>query len=405
MDAAAYYGLPGQIVNTIAPYSEADPVALLMHVLVGTGNMLGRGPYALVEKTEHTCGEFVVLVGDTSKARKGQSWSTPRYLLAQADEHWAATRIRSGLSSGEGLIFNVRDARYETDRKGTTTCVDEGEQDKRLLVFEPELATVLRRMQGELNTVSSIIREAWESGTLGTLTKNSPLRATDAHISIIAHVTREELVATLNEISRANGFANRFLYALVRRARPLPSPGEIPEAALAPLVKELQALARPWRGPLHRDADAEALWCEIYPKLSEGEAGLVGAILARSEAHVLRLSIIYAALDRSDLIREPHLRAALAAWRYSEDSVRQIFGQVLGLTTADTILAALKAQGPLTRTQISELFKRHKPAAEIDSALYLLVQAGKAVCTMTPPVGGVGRSVETWAAKEAKDAK
>jgi hypothetical protein len=130
----AYYGLPGRIVAAIEPHSEADPVAILMHLLVAAGNLLGRGPHALVEKTEHTCGEFVAFVGDTAKGRKGQAWSTPKWMLGQVDEVWAKTRIKSGLSSGEGLIHNVRDPRWGVDKKGQPVLEDEGESDKRLLI-------------------------------------------------------------------------------------------------------------------------------------------------------------------------------------------------------------------------------------------------------------------------------
>jgi hypothetical protein len=97
----AYHGLAGRIVRTIEPSSEADPVAILMHVLVAAGNVIGRGPHALVEETQHACNEFVALVGRTSKGRKGQAWSTPRHLLALVDEPWATRRIKGGLSSGE----------------------------------------------------------------------------------------------------------------------------------------------------------------------------------------------------------------------------------------------------------------------------------------------------------------
>src|SRR5439155_10422917 len=97
--------------------------------------------------------------------------------------------------------------------------IDVGEQDKRLLILEPELASVLKRMNGEGNSLSAVLREAWDNGNLSTLTKNSPLRATGAHVSVIAHVTQPELLANLTEVERANGFANRFLFMLVRRSK------------------------------------------------------------------------------------------------------------------------------------------------------------------------------------------
>jgi hypothetical protein len=395
----AFYGLAGRIVKAIEPYSEADPVAILAHLLVGAGNLIGRGPHALVERTEHTGGEYVVLVGDTAKGRKGQAWSTPRWLLGQADDVWARTRIKHGLSSGEGVIYNVRDPRWGVDKKGAQVLEDEGESDKRLLILEPELATVLRRMQGETNTLSAVLREGWETGDLSTLTKNSPLRATGAHISLIAHTTREELVTSLTETDRANGFANRFIYLAVRRSKVLPRPAAPAEAIFTPLVAELRAVAQFARDlVIDYDATAEALWEKVYPDLSEGEPGLVGAILARAEAHVLRLSVLYAVLDRSPLIQADHLRAALAIWDFAVKSTRRIFGDRLGLTVADEILAALRRYGPLTRTQIRDLFQRNRSEMEIDAALGFLESRGKARKSTRPPEGGKGRPTEIWSA-------
>lgn len=279
--------------------------------------------------------------------------------------------------------------------------VDAGVADKRLLLFEPEFATVLRRMRGETNSTSSVLREAWESGSLSTLTKNSPMLATGAHVSMIAHSTREELVGTLTETDRANGFADRFMCALVRRAQCLPEPEPIAEAVLDPLITELRqviAVARVEKHRMTRDADARALWAEVYPRLSEGEPGLLGALLARAEAHVLRLSVLYAVLDRSPVIKPVHLKAALAVWDYIEASTRQIFGRgPLGVPVADAILEALrtKTKREMTRTAISDLFHGNRTAAEIDAALMLLAARGAIVRPPNEAQAGQGPP-EVW---------
>ena len=70
----AYQGLAGALVETIAPHTEADPIAILAQLLVAVGAVVGRGAYFCVEATRHHPGEFVVLVGDSAKARKGSSW-------------------------------------------------------------------------------------------------------------------------------------------------------------------------------------------------------------------------------------------------------------------------------------------------------------------------------------------
>lgn len=108
----ALYGLAGEIVRTIDPYTEADPVAVLLNVLTAFGNCVNGAPHARVQHDNHPAKLFVVQVGDTSKGRKGTGWSTPRYLFSLCDADWAKDRVKSGLSSGEGLIYNVRDPIY-----------------------------------------------------------------------------------------------------------------------------------------------------------------------------------------------------------------------------------------------------------------------------------------------------
>jgi hypothetical protein len=313
--------------------------------------------------------------------------------------------VTTGLSSGEGLVYHLRDARRESlpvRERGRVVGhedveVDAGEPDKRLLVIEPELAVVLRVIAREANILSGLIRQAWDAGDLGTLTKHSPLRATGAHVTLIGHITQEEVRRYLTETERANGFANRFLWLLVRRSKALPDGAPVPEAVLAPLVDELRQVVAFSKtvGELVRDEDARTLWGEVYPALSEGEPGMVGAILNRAEAQVLRLSTLYAVLDRSADIRVPHLRAALALWDYAEQSARRIFGRRLGVPLADIVLEALRARGPLTTTAISGLFGRHRSAEDLHQALDLLRDLGL-VASRVEATGG--RSATLWAA-------
>lgn len=380
----ALYGLAGHIVSTIDPYTEADPVATLANVLTGVGNIIGARPHARVQHDQHPLRLNVALVGRTAKGRKGTSWSTPRYLLTQVDSDWASRRIMSGLSSGEGLIHTVRDPveREIKDRETGETrveVVDEGEPDKRLLIIEPELAVTLKSMARETNTLSGMIRQAWDSGDLSTLTRKSPLRATGAHISIIGHITQDELQRYLTETERANGFANRFLWMLVRRSKMLPEGGAVPEENLVPLVAELKrvvAFARE-TDELRRDDLTRQLWADVYPDLSEGKPGMAGAIISRAEAQVLRLSALYAILDCSPIVQPVHLHAALAVWDYAEASAQRIFGDRLGSPLADVILQALAARGPMTETGIHRLFRGHKLAAEIQGALDHLLELGR----------------------------
>jgi hypothetical protein len=185
------------------------------------------------------------------------------------------------------------------------------------------------------------------------------------------------------------------LWLLVRRSKVLPEGGAVPEAALAPLVDELREVVAFSRtvGQITRDEAARAVWAEVYPRLSEGRAGMVGAIVSRAEAQVLRLSGLYAVLDRSDRVRAPHLCAALAIWQYAETSARRIFEGLAGSSAADVILDALRDRGPLSETEIHALFGRNKSQAEIRGALGELCEAGK-ISTRT--VRTQGRPATMW---------
>jgi hypothetical protein len=101
----------------------------------------------------------------------------------------------------------------------------------------------------------------------------------------------------------------------------------------------------------------------------------------------LRLSMLYALLDCSRAVRLEHLRAALALWRYCEESALLVFGERLGDPTADAIVDALQHDGPLTRDEIVRLFSGHRRKPEIDVALALLVEAGLVVIE-TEETGG-----------------
>ena len=409
----AFHGIAGEIVHKIEPHTEADPAALLIQFLAAFGNLVGRGSYTTVEADRHGCNLFAAIVGVSAKGRKGTSWGHIRRVLERVDESWAAERIQGGLSSGEGLIWGVRDPieKQEAVRDGKqisgyqTVRVDEGVSDKRLLIVEPELASALRVMGREGSTLSPLIRQAWDTGDLRVLTKNSPGKATGAHLAIIGHITRDELLRFLTTTETANGFANRFLWVCAKRSKLLPEGGHIHEVDFSSIVQLLTNAAEAGQnaGEIRRDDRARKIWSEVYPLLSEGKMGMFGSATGRAEAQVLRLALVYAVLDRARAIAEGHLLAALAVWDFCEASARYIFGNALGNPEADRILEALRAAPEgLTRTKIRDLFERNRSALEIDAALTALEERGLARRVSEPTAG---RPIERWFATDGTTTK
>jgi len=393
IEPAAFHGLAGDLVELIGPHSETDPVALLASFLVVFGNMIGDSAHFVAEADRHPCRLFSVIVGDTSKSRKGSSWGHIEACLNDIDPEWKSL---GGLSTGEGLISAVRDPLKENKE------IDPGVVDKRLMVVEKELSRVLKVMKREHNTLSSVLRDAWDSGNLNILTKNDPAKATGAHISLMCHITKEELTSRLSDTDIFNGFANRFLWFCVRRSKFLPEGGSLEPKDLLDIQKRIReafVFAREV-GEIKKSESAKELWAEVYPELSNGRPGLLGAVTSRAEAQVMRISCIYALLDRSSVVKREHMIAALSLWDYSFRSCQYIFDGKAAKKDLMKLLDKLVEVKPggLSRTEIQSLFQRHKSKAEVDNMLNSLLEAGIAV---PRTVETNGRPTEIWSLLEA----
>jgi hypothetical protein len=403
LDEAALHGPAGEFVHLVGPQTEADAAALLIQFLVAAGNLAGKTHCRAPDGKPHYLNLFALIAVNSSKSRKGSSLADVLAFFELVNLEWTDKNTTSGLSSGEGLIWAVRDpiSKREKNKDGIYKEVqsDPGVEDKRLLVTETEFASVLKRMTQYSNTLSTILRQAWDSGNLRTLTKNSPAKATGAHVSVCAHITIEELLRYFDATEAANGFGNRFLVVCARRSKLLPRGGRVDEGKLQELAQKVATALEATRKAteLEFNEDAYKVWDRLYPVLSAERPGLLGSMLARSEAQVSRLAFVYAVLDGSAKVEPEHLAAAVALWEYCEESVEYIFGDRLGDPVADTILTAVRGKAAgLTRTQIRDLFARNQHAGRIDLALQNLMRANlvERQTRATP-----GRPAEVWTAK------
>lgn len=394
----AYIGVLGDITQTLEPHTEADPAAIMLQAVAMVGHLIGAGPHFKVEGTRHGTNEYVVLVGTTSKGRKGTSWGRVREIGAAALGFGPeGLQTINGLGSGEALVSMLADRAEDRDASSLDVS-----NRKRLLIMESEYAQVLKVASREGNTVSPTLRAAWDGEALSNLTKGEKYRSTGHHLSMIGHITSQELRELLSNVEVANGTANRNLVGVVKRSKYLPEGGALGESEVEQLGQQLRlALERVrQRGKVSvvREDSARRLWAELYRPLSDGLPGLAGAILARGEAHVTRLSLIYALLDGSTVVRVQHLLAALAIWDYCVGSVLYLFGDKIGDGLADRILAELRHNSEgLTRTEISKLFQGNKSSADLTRSLHILEEQNLATKSRERgPDPNQKRPVEKW---------
>jgi hypothetical protein len=401
---AAYHGAVGEVIRCIEPHSEASPAAMLFQELAMLGSVIGPRPHVRIEDDIHPARIWPAIMGDTSKARKGLSFGRAVKFASLIDPEWSENLISPGLSSGEGLIYAVRDPveRYDPE-SGSYVVVDAGVTDKRLLVPETELGNPLKQFQRAGNILSQVMRQAWDTGKLATLTRKDSggHRATGAHITVILHGTLEELRILLAGSELHGGWVNRFIWVAASRARVLPLGGDPDRDLLKGYATQIGKAIRSATaiGAMNFDSEARSRWVAVYPELSAPRPGLLGDVLARSEAQTLRLAVIYALLDGSPVIRIEHLEAALALWQYAEQSAAYIFGEFTGDQLADRLYREIcsRPEG-ISRNEIYDFFGRNQRRDRIDLALAALA---KDELTRSESIATGGRPEQRWYALNA----
>ena len=377
---AAYHGIMGDLLGIIAPETEADPAGLLVALLTGVGAMFENRDYIKVGAARHSTNLFSVIVGDSSLARKGTAISEARRVLQLTDPEFVS-RMSSGLSTGEGLIDSVRDARKESVESKDSDelvvkTVDAGVKDKRLLVIENEFSKPLQCLARTGNTLSPVLREAWDGSPLKIMARSNKDRCNSPHIAILATITREELKSLMPRNEHSNGLANRILWVCARRARHLPLGGNIDEKALELVIarlREVMAWAKDERQV--QWGDAQQMWEGVYKEIAQNEAtGLYGMVTSRADAQILRIALIYALLDKSQLIQKAHLEAAFEVWRYCADSARYIYGDSIGGLPEQVLVRIRVAPHGMTLTELNNSFQGHKLSQDLKEALALLAR-------------------------------
>ncbi len=363
LDRAARHGLAGEFLDAVELTTEADPAGVLVQFLGAVGAVIGSRPDMHAANSEHPARIDAVLVGQTAKARKTSGWALVTRVVMRAVPSFQR-RVMAGFNSAESLIDAVADP--DDDGDGGVEL-----RDRRLLVVEPEFARLLVVCQREGSTLSAVLRNAYDGNRLEVRSRKSgTTTATGAHVVLLGHITAEELTRTLTTTEAANGFANRLLYILVRRQRRLPTGSNVPEALVASFAAQLVQVfdgaerirEMTWR------PDALPLWERLYDEMADDEPpGLLGAIVARPEAHVMRLAVTYALLDNESLIAPEHLRAAWAVWSYSRASAEVIFADLSGDPDVDRLLAAVRAAGPdgLDGDALNHFFAGHGKGAKV----------------------------------------
>lgn len=375
VDQGMFIGVAGEIVQAADPTTEADPVGVYVSLLASVGVIIGTRPYVPVGNTRHPLLIWPLLFGRTGAGRKGEADQTARVFLAEASADYARLKVK-GLTSGEGLIERIRDP---------ADAEDTGSMDKRLIVMEPEFASVMARAKREGSTLGAVLRDAWEGGALSVMSRKA-YGTTLSHISISGHITPKEFREKLVGGEMSGGTFNRFMPIYVERSKKLPIPLGVDEATVRRLARKLQYAMKQAAvvERIHLDEEAIILWSdELYDEFSEAddEDHLWTEFARRAAPYCLRIAGLHAALDGGrSLISKSDLAAAAVLARYSVASAKYVLSTHRD-PKYDRLMRALVATGPggMSRSEVSALFSRKLKAAQLDELITEVARDGRFV--------------------------
>jgi len=218
------------------------------------------------------------------------------------------------------------------------------------------------------------------------------LRATNAHVSIVAHITAEELQKTVGgSVEVVNGFANRFLWTLVRSTRSLPHGGDM--TVLDQFTKPLALAIEKAKTYtlITRSKEADRIWENSYESLKNAKCKAT----ERGRPMVMRIAMIYALIDGNPIIQPSHLLAALAVWRYCEESAMRLFSNVATtpISLEKRICEIITDRPGIMRTDLRNAISHKLKADELDKAIALLVSWSDIVIV---PVWENGRQADRY---------
>jgi hypothetical protein len=371
----ALYGPAGEFVDLVSDTSEADQAGLLVSMLVCSGAAFGRSAFGQHGHSLHRPSNFAVTFAELPSVRQSDYLDPVqaflRTVVPQAGTDLLQFASIGCIRSGDKLL-------------AASAMIAEGKKPP--LVAVGEFDTTLVSLGRRGNTLSAAYRHIWDHG---------------GNVAIMSHCREGDLLEAKISGSTLET-ASRFLWCYVERKQTLSSPPAPPPDKLARLAQAVAVSVKQAEGlgKVSFDASAQKLWEEEYASLISRRSDAAGIVQSRGDAHVLRLSLIYALLDSSIKVCIPHLEAALALWDYCYLSADRLFGLHAEDAVAGRVLDALKG-GLLSQTQLHAVLNNHSPGAQLKTVLTNLVTEGRIV----PEVSSTrGRSRTTWRLSDSEGA-
>ena len=414
-------GLLDEVVHHCCDQSEAAPVAVAANCLVHFAALVGSVVYIPIGNERRRLNEFFLMVGPTGMG-KGSSWHGPKQIFRQTEE-CLATRFTERRKQGNSEdIDKYPELKIHTgglsSSEGMAASLDDSEvTDKRMLVCEPEFGNIMTQCQRQGNTLSAVMRNAYDGVDIKPLTKRNRVQVTEPYICLMANTTAQEFNRhDISNMLHHNGMLNRFLILWQHPPAPVPFPPPVADShieALAEAFADRILFARNYSyqtdyrktqpRPLSLDPDAKSCWAAHYNKLiNRPDCEQVTSLTRRHRLHALLLASYFALLDYRMSLSSDDIHTALDWCAYSHASVvyisnsqaEQYQAEGIHLLSGKILFAIRKIyqeQGKCSASDIYHWFRNKLRRKQLQASLEVLLNSVPPKIKQLKVVDGPGR--------------
>ncbi|MFC7719709.1 DUF3987 domain-containing protein [Nonomuraea recticatena] len=402
-DEIIYRGIIGDAVRLIDPHTEADPAAVFASGLTYFSQAVGPRPYVKQGGLKHPLILWALIVGNSSKGKKGESRRSIHSLFRQAFEEYFedddSPFMMDGIPQSGATL--VRTLAEQQEIATEELCVWDRPDGFPVLAFDEEWATVMQATKKD-KPLATYLRKLWEGKNKIShrISQNGKtVRATidKPHMCILGHITPEEMRLTLGQADIAGGTINRFLCFASEKSKKLPFGGGLDEKEQAKFALRLRRFIE--RGQrvaaVEMTAEAAKYWVQLYDELDammeQGQE--MEKWIGRAHPQVLRIAGLYALTTHEGVdppkVTVDNFKSAMALLRYSIESVKYAMGDIGGNKRGQIAakILDLLSEGPINSADLNKGLGGRTPKTVIRAAMVEL--RGRAFVYNNPkPSGG-----------------
>jgi hypothetical protein len=315
LPSEAWSGLFGAYRNLVGSSTEAPDAYHWAVFLVSVGLLLGHNVW-LNNPHPLRPNFFAALIGKTGTSRKSTALRFGEVLFEKIGHD---IQILPGVVSSEGIYQKL------AENEGTRLLIA-ADEFRGLMEIARRQST--RDLIPKLNSLYNCPKFD------GINRRKEPVAVIRPFTSLITASPLAWIHESIAAGHVTGGFLNRFLFIEGEEKRPIPFPESPSDANWNCLISQLQPVIKSWQdkpGPMGWSLEARELYEKFYSPWKIRQKSLadnISDLTNRIPDHVLKIAIVYSALERRTTISPVALAIAIAIGGYLEKMTQRLFGSL-----------------------------------------------------------------------------